>query len=107
MIAQYIFIYSNGSQYNVINLRELRVFSSPSLTKTASVFSSVPNDANYPNLIAENLVLNVENRSTSSDTPTYDRNGDDIIGREFCYRVGATELYSQNNGLYELTLQFD
>ena len=56
MEARYIFIYANGAFDGVVNLRELRVFGSPSLTKTASIFKSVPNDPSSPDLVAQNLV---------------------------------------------------
>ena len=89
MYARYIYIFSNGSLGEVINIREFRVFGSKSLTKSATVFRSVPNDSNFPNLVASNLVTNIDNRSTSSLKTTYDRSGADL-GTNFCYKIGVT-----------------
>ena len=64
----------------------------------------MPNDTAYPNLTANNLLQNVDNRSMESSVPSYDRNGVDKIGVDYCYRVTGFDVY-ENEFIYELTLE--
>ena len=104
MEARYIYIFSGNSNSYAINLLELRIFGSQSLTKTATVVRSLPNDPGSPNLIAQNLVNNIDNWSLNSNRQTFNYNGNAISGTYYCYKVDAADLYTTNNGLYELTL---
>ena len=102
MVAQYIFIESNGSQANVINLRELRVFGTKNLTKTASVYKYT--ESSSSDYVVENLLSNIDNRSTDIWVNSYDRAGNEIAGTYYCWFVTIQDL-NANNGLFELTLE--
>ena len=86
MIAQYIFIKNGGSHDNIINLRELRVFGTKNLTKTASVFRYTERTWSG-DWAVDNLLSNIENRSTNSSEKSYDRTGNYISGVEYCWLV--------------------
>ena len=88
-------------------LREIRFFSSPLQTKNAEIFKSVPVDPDFPNLIADNLLENTDNRSTDRTMAAFDADGNAIPGIDYCYRVRAQELYQDKGGIYELTLKLE
>ena len=50
---------------------------------------------------------NTDNRSTDSTVMAFDRDGNDIVGVDYCYKVRAQEVYQDNGGVYELTLKLE
>ena len=56
-------------------------------------------------MIPENLINNTDNRSTDRNLKAFDRDGNDINGVDYCYKVRALEVYQDNGGVYDLTLK--
>ena len=103
--ARYVFIRNHSSASgNRLEWCDFRVYGLTNLTKTATVVKSIQNDPSYGNLVASNLVQDVDKIiGNSSYSVAFDGSGGYIYDHYSCYRVRAQDFYQNNDGVFELT----